>query len=79
MSSNLLFRSKSIFRTSTAAVAAAIALTSMIDLIAARTGLSRAEAYMLCSLAADVRITQVVNGNKGVHVMLDKRYLKGRG
>jgi len=30
MSSNLLFRSKSIFRTSTAAVAAAIALTSMI-------------------------------------------------
>ena len=33
------------------------------------------EAYALCSLAADVRITQVVNGSKGVHVMLDKRCL----
>jgi acetamidase/formamidase len=28
------------------------------------------------SLAADLRVTQVVNGNKGIHVMLDKRYLK---
>ena len=26
-------------------------------------------------LAADLRVTQVVNGNKGIHVMLDKRYL----
>ena len=56
-----------------------IALRDMIDLIVARTGLAKAEAYALCSLAADLRITQVVNGNKGVHVMLDKRYLKGRG
>ena len=55
-----------------------IALRDMIDLIVARTGLARAEAYALCSLAADLRITQVVNGNKGVHVMLDKRHLKGR-
>jgi acetamidase/formamidase len=55
-----------------------IALREMLDLIAARTGLSRQEAYQLCSLAADLRITQVVNGAKGVHVMLDKRHLKGR-
>jgi acetamidase/formamidase len=54
-----------------------IALRDMIDLIVARTGLAKAEAYALCSLAADLRITQVVNGNKGVHVMLDKRYLVG--
>jgi acetamidase/formamidase len=52
-----------------------IALRSMIDLIVARTGLTRPEAYALCSLAADVRITQVVNGNKGVHVMLPKEML----
>jgi acetamidase/formamidase len=52
-----------------------IALRDMIDLIVARTGLSKAEAYALCSLAADLRITQVVNGNKGVHVMLDKSLL----
>ena len=38
-------------------------------------GITRQEAYALCSLAADLRITQVVNGSKGVHVMLDKRYL----
>jgi acetamidase/formamidase len=31
---------------------------------------------MLASLAADLRITQVVNGNKGVHCMLEKKYLK---
>jgi acetamidase/formamidase len=52
-----------------------IALRDMIDLIAARTGLSKADAYALCSLAADLRITQVVNGSKGVHVMIDKSVL----
>ncbi|MFY0610363.1 MAG: acetamidase/formamidase family protein [Hyphomicrobiaceae bacterium] len=55
-----------------------IALRQMIDLIVARTGLKRAEAYALCSLAADLRVTQVVNGNKGIHVMLDKALLVGR-
>ncbi len=53
-----------------------IALRDMIDLIAARTGITKAEAYALCSLAADLRITQVVNGNKGVHVMLEKSLLR---
>lgn len=53
-----------------------IALRDMIDLIAARTGITKAEAYALCSLAADLRITQVVNGNKGVHVMLEKSLLQ---
>lgn len=55
-----------------------IALRDMIALVCARTGLSREDAYTLCSLAADLRITQVVNGNKGVHVMLEKRYLTPR-
>ena len=58
---------------------ARIALSSMLDLIALRTGLSRTEAYMLCSLAADLRITQFVNGNNGVHCMLPKSCLVGRG
>jgi acetamidase/formamidase len=48
----------------------------MIDLICARSGIDRYQAYALCSLAADLRITQVVNGNKGVHVMLEKKYLQ---
>jgi acetamidase/formamidase len=52
-----------------------IALRQMIDLLVARAGLDRYQAYSLCSLAADLRITQVVNGNKGVHCMLEKTYL----
>jgi len=54
---------------------AKIALRQMIDLISARTGLDRYQAYALSSLTADLRVTQVVNGAKGIHVMLDKRYL----
>jgi acetamidase/formamidase len=52
-----------------------IALRQMIDLICARTSLDRYQAYVLSSLAADLRVTQVVNGSKGVHVMLEKSYL----
>jgi acetamidase/formamidase len=52
-----------------------IALRQMLDLICARVGLDRYQAYTLASLAADLRVTQVVNGNKGIHVMLPKRYL----
>lgn len=56
-------------------VCVTIALREMIAAICARTGLSREDAYTLCSLAADLRITQVVNVSKGVHVMLEKTYL----
>ena len=52
-----------------------IALRQMVDLVAEKAGITRQEAYALCSLAADVRVTQVVNGSKGIHVMLDKKYL----
>jgi acetamidase/formamidase len=51
------------------------ATEDVVDLVASKTGIDRQEAYTLCSLAADLRITQVVNGSKGVHVMLEKRYL----
>ena len=52
-----------------------IALRDMISLICRRTNLSREQAYTLCSLAADLRVTQVVNGNKGIHVMLEKKLI----
>jgi len=52
-----------------------LALRQMLNLICGRTQLDRYSAHTLCSVAADVRVTQVVNGNKGVHVMLEKRYL----
>lgn len=56
--------------------AARDALRDMIKLIGERKGLSREDAYMLCSLAADLRVTQNVNGNNGIHVMLEKKYVE---
>ena len=55
-----------------------IALREMLDLIERQAGLSREDAYTLCSLAADLRVTQVVNGAKGIHIMLAKEYLSPR-
>ena len=55
--------------------AVVIALRDMIKLICGRTGISREDAYTLCSLAADLRVTQVVNGAKGIHCMLEKKLL----
>ncbi len=52
-------------------------LREMIKLICERTNLSDEDAYSLCSLAADVRISQLVNVNKGCHVMLPKAALHG--
>ena len=46
------------------------ALRDMIAWLGTEAGLSRDHAYMLCSLAADLRITQTVNGNKGVHCVI---------
>ena len=48
------------------------ALREMIALLGEKTGLSHADAYMLCSLAGDLHVTQTVNGNKGIHCMLPK-------
>jgi acetamidase/formamidase len=58
--------------------AAVIALRTMIKLIGERCGLSREDAYTLCSLAADLRVTQIVNQYKGIHIMLDKKYLTAK-
>ena len=52
-----------------------MALRDMIAWITARSGLGPEDAYMLCSLAGDLRITQTVNGNKGVHMMMETALL----
>ncbi|RTL66691.1 MAG: amidase [Hyphomicrobiales bacterium] len=49
-----------------------IALRDMIRLIGERSGLSAQDAYTLCSIAADLRVTQTVDGNKGIHCVLPK-------
>ncbi|WP_137127863.1 acetamidase/formamidase family protein [Roseomonas sp. HF4] len=51
------------------------ALREMIAFICSRTNLSDADAYQFCSLAVDFRVTQTVNGEKGVHGMLRKGLL----
>jgi acetamidase/formamidase len=50
--------------------AARVALRRMIALVMARTTLTADDAYMLCSLAADMHVTQLVNRSKGIHVMM---------
>jgi acetamidase/formamidase len=52
--------------------AARIAVREMIDFLVQEKGLSRDDAYMLCSLAGDLRVTQIVDGTKGIHAMLPK-------
>jgi acetamidase/formamidase len=55
--------------------AARQAVREMVKHVCRRTNLSRNQAYMLCSLAGDLRVTQTVDGNKGVHMMLAKTRL----
>jgi acetamidase/formamidase len=56
--------------------AAKIALRAMIELIGETAGLAPPEAYMLASLAVDLRVTQLVDGNKGIHAMVDRRLIE---
>lgn len=49
-----------------------LATREMVDYLAAAKGLSRDDAYILCSLSADLRVTQAVDGTKGVHAMIAK-------
>jgi acetamidase/formamidase len=52
--------------------ASRIAVREMIDFLVAQKHLSRDDAYMLISVGGDVEITELVDGNKGVHVLLPK-------
>ena len=55
--------------------AARQALRKMIAWIVEIDGLAPIDAYTLCSIAADLRVTQMVDVNKGVHCMLPKSAL----
>jgi acetamidase/formamidase len=56
--------------------AAQQALREMIDWIVNMTECPRDEAYMLCSFATDLHVTQTVNNVKGVHAMIEKSLLE---
>lgn len=52
--------------------AAKMAVKEMIDFLVAEKGMKRDDAYLLCSLAADLHVTQTVDTTKGVHAMIAK-------
>jgi acetamidase/formamidase len=52
--------------------AARIAMRAMIRVLEEHHDLTFHDAYRLCSVAADMRITQFVNGKRGVHVLLPR-------
>jgi len=55
-----------------------LAIREMIDFLVTEKHLSRDDAYMLASVSADLHITQLVDGNKGVHMMLPKAIFAGQ-
>lgn len=56
--------------------AARNALQNTVDFLTATQSMTSEDAYILCSLAVDFRITQLVDGVKGVHAMVPKGIFK---
>ncbi len=56
-------------------VATRIAIQEMVKFLQETKSLSQVEAYRLASIAADLRITELVDGKVGVHMMIPKAVL----
>lgn len=56
--------------------AAKQALREMIAWLVAMKGWTKSEAYVFCSLACDLHVTQLVDGNKGIHAMVRRELLQ---
>ena len=52
--------------------AARMATREMVRFLVETKGMEPGDAYILCSVALNLRITQLVDGTKGVHGMLSK-------
>ena len=50
-----------------------LAVQQAVDFLVTEKDLSKEDAYMLISVGVDLHITQLVDGNKGVHAMIPKR------
>jgi acetamidase/formamidase len=59
-------------------VATKTAIGQMVKMLQEMKGITQVQAYQAASMAADLRITQLVDGNLGVHMMIAKEYLKKR-
>src|SRR5437868_13610180 len=58
---------------------ATLAVREMIDFLVSEKHLSRDDAYMLVSVAADLHIRELVDGNKGRHMMIPKAIFVSSG
>jgi acetamidase/formamidase len=56
--------------------AAALAIDAMLELLGRERGLARREALALASVVVDLRVTQLVNGARGIHARLAHRALR---
>src|SRR5437762_7539230 len=57
-------------------VATKTAIREMVKFLQEKKGLTETQAYQAASMAADLRITELVDGNVGVHMMIAKSYLR---
>ena len=57
-------------------VATKVAVAQMVKFLQEKKGITQTQAYQAASMAADLRITQLVDGNVGVHMMIAKSYLR---
>ena len=57
-------------------VATKTAIREMVKLLQEKKSLTEVQAYQAASMAADLRITELVDGNVGVHMMIAKQYLR---
>ena len=57
-------------------IATKTAIREMVKLLQEKKSLTEVQAYQAASMAADLRITELVDGNVGVHMMIAKSYLK---
>lgn len=55
-----------------------ICVRNTVTFLMERSGLSQTEAYQLASIAVDLRITQLVDGNVGVHAMVPKSLVSSK-
>jgi acetamidase/formamidase len=57
--------------------ASMMALAGMLDLMVEKFGLERKESLALASLVVELRISQVVNGVRGIHAILPHERIEG--
>ena len=57
-------------------VATRTAIREMVKFLQEKKGITQVQAYQAASMAADLHITELVDGNVGVHMMIAKSYLK---